>query len=202
MVGTYTVEAKAEKAVDRGVMRGPMLRAILEDRFKLKIRRDDREIPLLALTVARGGAKLKPNDGSCNPATFEERSAFPAGTVFCARMGGTGRGTTSVLGVTVMEGLTIEELITSTMMGTVAGTKKPIIDKTGMTGKFDFKFEHALPPANIKIQAQRTGRPESDFPTSPTIVEAIEKQFGLTLVETKGPWPHFVIEHIERPSPN
>jgi uncharacterized protein (TIGR03435 family) len=83
------------------------------------------------------------------------------------------------------------------MMGTVAETRKPIIDKTGITGKFDFKFEHTLPPANIVIEAER-----SRLPTSPTIVEAIERQFGLTLVETKGPWPHLVIEHIERPSPN
>src|SRR4030095_1640061 len=177
----YTLEAKAEKAVDSGVMRGPMLRAILEDRFKLKIRREDRQIPLLALTVAKGGAKLKPHEGNCIAALMGGRSTFPTDTVFCVRMGGVGPGTTPGLALTELQGETIEEFIASTMMGTVAGAGKPIIDKTGITGRFDFKFEHAFPPANIKIQARRTGRPEGDFPTSPTTVEAIEEQFGLKL---------------------
>ncbi len=35
----FTIEAKAEGTPDRKVMLGPMLRALLEDRFKLKIRR-------------------------------------------------------------------------------------------------------------------------------------------------------------------
>jgi uncharacterized protein (TIGR03435 family) len=205
---SWTIEAKAEKTVDSGVMRGPMLQAILEDRFKLKIRQEDREIPLLALTVVKGGPKLKPHEeGSCIPGVpnlSTERAKFPAGTVFCRRqlIDPKGPKPTSGLVETVLDGATIEELIGATMMGTIAGTGKPIIDKTGIAGKFDFKIEHALPPANIRIQAQQTGRPESDFPASPTIREAIENQLGLTLVETKGPWPHFVIEHVERPSPN
>ena len=47
-------------------MRGPMLQTILEDRFKLKLGRENRDIPLFALTVAKGGPKLKPHqEGSC-----------------------------------------------------------------------------------------------------------------------------------------
>ena len=88
-------------------------------------------------------------------------------------------------------------------------TEKPVVDKTGITGKFDFKVEYAFTPQEIKqlIQGRLhadpwTGRSESDFDTGPTFHEALEDQLGLKLVETKGPWPYFVIEHVERPSPN
>jgi uncharacterized protein (TIGR03435 family) len=200
----YTIEAKADKPVDSGVMRGPMLQAILEDRFKLKVRREDREVPVLALTVAGGGAKLKPHqEGSCRPEmNFERRATFPAGTVFCNVFVGAPLGPTARLSTSMLEGVTIEELIGTAMMGVIAGTGKPIVDKTGITGKFDFKYEHAFTPQQIKNYAQLYGRPESDFDTSPTLTEVMENQFGLKLVETKGPWPHVVIEHVERPSPN
>jgi uncharacterized protein (TIGR03435 family) len=38
----------------------PMLQALLADRFKLAMRRDTREAPVYALTLAKGGPKLKP----------------------------------------------------------------------------------------------------------------------------------------------
>src|SRR5438093_839270 len=39
----FTIEATAEGAPDRAVMMGPMLRALLEDRFHLKIHREVEE---------------------------------------------------------------------------------------------------------------------------------------------------------------
>jgi uncharacterized protein (TIGR03435 family) len=50
----YTITAKAEGDASEGVMRGPMFRALLEDRFKLHIRREIHEVPVYALTVAKG----------------------------------------------------------------------------------------------------------------------------------------------------
>src|SRR5580692_13185830 len=62
----YDLNVKVEGTPDGGVMRGAMLRALLEDRFKLKIHRETREVPVYDLTVARSGSKLKPTkDGSC-----------------------------------------------------------------------------------------------------------------------------------------
>jgi uncharacterized protein (TIGR03435 family) len=43
-----------------------MLQMLLEDRFKLKIHRETRDVPAYILTVARSGLKLKPlKEGSC-----------------------------------------------------------------------------------------------------------------------------------------
>ncbi len=57
----FTIDATAEGAPSAAVMLGPMLQGLLEDRFKLKIRRETREIPADELAVASGGAKLAPS---------------------------------------------------------------------------------------------------------------------------------------------
>ena len=51
-------------------MRGPMLRAVLEDRFRLKVHWEAREVPVYELTVAKSGAKLRAaKEGDCVPQT-------------------------------------------------------------------------------------------------------------------------------------
>ena len=55
---TFTVEAKAESPQTMEMMRGPMLQTLLEDRFKLKVHRVTKQVPIYALVVARGGPKL------------------------------------------------------------------------------------------------------------------------------------------------
>src|SRR5262249_6903023 len=63
----YTIEAKPEHEVSRQIMGGPMLQALLEDRFKLKIRREVREEPVYELRVADSGLKIQPlKDGECD----------------------------------------------------------------------------------------------------------------------------------------
>jgi uncharacterized protein (TIGR03435 family) len=56
----YQIDAKAGAPQSHGIMNGPMLQALLEDRFKLKIHREISEGPVYALTVAKGGPKLLP----------------------------------------------------------------------------------------------------------------------------------------------
>jgi hypothetical protein len=62
----YTIDAKPEGPETMAMMRGPMMQALLEDRFKLKIHRETREVPIYALVVAKGGPKLQAtSNGSC-----------------------------------------------------------------------------------------------------------------------------------------
>jgi len=57
-------------------MTGPMLGALLEERFQLKTHREQEQIPMYALTVATGGLKLKPmDDGGC--ITFDPANPPP-----------------------------------------------------------------------------------------------------------------------------
>jgi uncharacterized protein (TIGR03435 family) len=185
---SFTIEAKAEGPADIGMMRGPMLQAILEDRFKLRFRREVRQVPVLALTVAKGGPKMKPHqEGSCTPYGQGQRGVPPPGTVFCKNVG-RGNGYEA-------EGLSVEQFSRSYLMvGIMYQEGRPIIDKTGLTGKFDFKVER-------KDIAQNAERPDRAFDAAALIL-AIEDQLGLKLEKTQGPWEHFVIDHVERPSPN
>jgi uncharacterized protein (TIGR03435 family) len=196
-----------------------MLQTILEDRFKLKLGQESREIPMLVLTLAKDGPKLKPHqEGSCAPVSrfagrgLGELRDFMAGKPACGfvNIGFGGAPQSPPRRQTKdVRGLTVEEFIHGLMLGFVQQNETPVVDKTGITGKFDFRFEYAWSSREIMEFVQGTsrgfpgqGRPESDFDTGPTIYEALEEQLGLKLEKTKGPWPHLVIEHVERPSPN
>jgi uncharacterized protein (TIGR03435 family) len=178
----YEIVAKAEGDASPDMMNGPMLQALLEDRFKLKVHRDTREIPVYALTVAKGGAKLRP---------FQEGSCTHCGG------GGTIRGSNFVLHG---QGVTLDEIAKSLGIG----LDRPVIDKTGLEGKFDFELEfardQAMAPAfrdpNQVIPAA------ADPSAGASIFTAIQEQLGLKLEPTKGPGEFLVIDAVERPSGN
>jgi uncharacterized protein (TIGR03435 family) len=134
----FTISAKAEATPTDAMMRGPMLQAILEDRFHLKIRRETREIPVYVLSVARSGAKLQPfKEGSCKPTPhdFPGASQPPTdGAKACPHFG-FGRGGTYKIDA---QGISIEEFC-KTFLSSSLG--RPVIDNTGIVGLFDFRLE-------------------------------------------------------------
>jgi uncharacterized protein (TIGR03435 family) len=207
----FTIEAKAQGTPDKKVMLGPMLRALLEDRFKLKIHRATDEAPMYVMTVAKGGLKIQPigEDGctKIDPDNPPGRDAMFA----------LGRGPKPICGNMMMlgdpgkrnwtiGGTTMEHFagILSTFMD------RHVIDKTGISGEFNVRLEFAadehVPGADKR---ERAGPPaatdapvESAAPDGPTIFMALEQQLGLKLDSTKGPHGFLVIDHVERPSPN
>jgi uncharacterized protein (TIGR03435 family) len=71
----YQITAKAGDAVNKEMMIGPMLRSLLEKRFRLKFHRETVEVPIRSLTVARSGLKLQPpSGGSCTPSDLLQPS--------------------------------------------------------------------------------------------------------------------------------
>ncbi len=65
---TYTIDAKPQTPQPVAMMVGPMMRALLEDRFHLKLHRETRQVAAFLMTVAKSGAKLKPSSpDSCRP---------------------------------------------------------------------------------------------------------------------------------------
>jgi uncharacterized protein (TIGR03435 family) len=86
-----------------------------------------------------------------------------------------------------------------TMYGNPAGlVGRPFIDRTGLTGKFDF-FMVFTPELNGPTPPGATFQPD---PTGPTFNEALKEQLGLKLESTTGPVDVLVLDHIEEPSPN
>jgi uncharacterized protein (TIGR03435 family) len=71
---------------------------------------------------------------------------------------------------------------------------RPVIDKTGLTGRYDFDLAFAP-------MGSSTGDVPPD-PARPTIFIALEEQLGLKLQSTKGPLDVIVIDSIEQPVPD
>jgi uncharacterized protein (TIGR03435 family) len=62
----YTVDAKSDGPASLEMTQGPMLQALLEDRFQVKTHRVVREVPVYEMTLAKGGLKLAHSEeGSC-----------------------------------------------------------------------------------------------------------------------------------------
>jgi uncharacterized protein (TIGR03435 family) len=169
-----------------------MVRALLEDRFKLKIHRETREIPVYALTVTKGGPKLQPfKEGSCMAVDFsdpehssitmpEPGQPFP---LVC----GMGRLSNS--------GYDFPGSTMATFCRDISNRlDRPVVDRTKISGMFDIHLDLSI--ADVVNPA-----PESAPGTTAPIGSAIEK-LGLKLEPTKGPGEFLVIDHIERPSAN
>ena len=72
-----------------------------------------------------------------------------------------------------------------------------VLDKTGLTGKYDFNLEYAgtlAPGGALSVTVASDGEPSSGLP----ITAALEKQLGLKLTKTTAPFDVLVIDHAER----
>jgi uncharacterized protein (TIGR03435 family) len=116
---SYDIDAKAEHPVNREQMLG-MLRTLLEDRFKLVVRRETKDIKAYALVVAKGGPKFDENrDGA---ELFMDRTGQSKWTFHNMPM----------------------TLLTNVLSAWVDDT---VVDRTGLKGNYDFELEVWLPHA-------------------------------------------------------
>jgi len=197
----YQIVAKADGTPGQEAMSGPMLRALLEDRFKMKVHRETREVPVYALTVAKGGPKLQPfQEGSCAVLDLSEgRPAFDPGErppLYC------GISLTKRAGLNVtwdMRGGSLEDL--SKALG--SDLDRIVMDKAGIRGRFDFHLEFAPDDATPGLKTWLAAAPTSSDPSGgPSIFTAIQQQLGLKLESARGPREFLVIDNVEKPSEN
>jgi uncharacterized protein (TIGR03435 family) len=139
-----------------GAQRAEMMRSLLTDRFKLVVHIETKELPIYDLIVDKNGPKLQ--ESSPN----QQRSF--SGRTFRARA------------------VTIPFLADRLSVR----LQRTVVDKTGLTGKYDFDLSLDL----------------SDPSGVPSLFPALQEQLGLKLVPTKGPVQTLVIDHVERPSEN
>lgn len=193
--GGYQIEAKSEGSEGKGMMNGPMLQALLEDRFRLKAHRETREMPVYALTVLKGGPKLQPfREGSCVVLDLEKPLSVTEGDpLFC------GMSEVSPKGYKLYR-TTIAEFATEFS----ARLDRPVIDKTGITGEFDIELD--LTDADLHLAVARpdpalAATPDDEYAVFDAVRRALRK-LGLNLESTKGPGEFLVIDNVERPSEN
>ena len=88
-------------------------------------------------------------------------------------------------------------LIASTIAGP-AGLDRAIVDRTGLTGTFDFLLDFV---PDRRPQPADSGAPPLDV-SGPGIAQALKQQLGLKLVPMKAPVQVWVVDHIEHASEN
>ena len=210
---SYKITAVAEGSPGPAMMRGPMLQAILEDRFKLKVHRETREMPTFTLTVAKGGLKVHPIDDDCwRPDRSDENYAFAGTGVYVqarlsaeARRACDGWREQPAVGPNRALDFYASSLnYFSRRLRAIVG--RPVINQTGVDGLFDLHIEFApdgTTPRYYNVQSPLPpGTAMAEDPAGPSFFAALEQQLGLKLSSSRGPGEVFIIDHIQRPTPN
>jgi bla regulator protein blaR1 len=133
---------------------------LLADRFQLAFHRETKEQQIYALTAAKGGPKFQEST--------EAKSLIRAGQGFVS-------GHATTIGLLALN--------LSNQLG------RRVIDKTGLTGKYDFELKWTPEGA----------QPGED---SPSLFTALTEQLGLRLESQRGPVEMLVIDRVEKPSEN
>jgi uncharacterized protein (TIGR03435 family) len=201
-IDRFDIEAKLDKDIQAipTEQTWAMVQALLEDRFQLKLHSEMRQLPVYDLVVAKGGAKLKLSADQTIPQYDDQLDEFDP-TI------GPPRGERSLeftaSGETIVTATAIPMVPSSsarrshsllplgltTILTPYVG--RPVIDKTNLTGLFDFRFRFANP----------TPADNPDLPGA-SIFTAVQDQLGLKLEATRGPVEVLVIHSVQRPKPN
>jgi len=159
---------------------GPMMRALLMDRFKMKYHVEDREVSAYSLVAVK--PKMKKADpasrASCNG------PAPPIG------------GSSSGPWVLTCRNLTMTQFAEH-LRNLGPGLYWPVMDATGLDGRWDFSVTFSR---NAGGEGMRDGDPDqAAVPTgAQTIFEALERQLGLKLEKRKRTVQMVVIDHLEQ----
>jgi len=154
-----------------------MLRNLLTDRFKLTFHREEKVFSIYELEIAKNGPKLKASTAPPDDPPALISTVYPQRIVMPAR------------------NVTMNDL---TRLMQRAILDRPVVDKTGLSGRYDFDLEWApdetqfggeVPPASAEAQAA-------------PLFSAIQQQLGLRLEATRGPVQMLVVDKAERPSAN
>jgi uncharacterized protein (TIGR03435 family) len=201
---SYDIEARASSPVTKDQMR-LMMQSLLADRFKLAVHWETRQAPVLALVPEKPGklgpqiephpaddncANAGPPDGAANaPGSALALSSLPIPCGWIAHL------PPGVPGAHRFGGRNVTLAMLGTSLPAQTGlvvVPRPVIDKTGLTGGFDFWMEWT-PEDTSEVNNSETGG---------TFFAALKSQLGLKLVPQDGPVEVLVIDHVEPPSEN
>jgi uncharacterized protein (TIGR03435 family) len=158
-----------------------MLQSLLEERFKLAVHTEEREMRVRALVLANADGRLGPyikRMETCTPeARAEAQKQFPPRTIDPNARGGMMTGSCTDLAL-------MEVFLTQV-------SDVPVLDRTGLSGKFtyDLRFESSQDSGGLRT-------------IPPELIDALREQFGLAFRLEQARLPVMLIDSIERPSEN
>nr|HEV7955142.1 TIGR03435 family protein [Candidatus Acidoferrales bacterium] len=194
----YTIEAKAPIDNPTKDQMRLMMQSLLADRFQLVVHFDAREVPVFELRLVKAGQpgpKLIPHaDGPpCDKPAASPGGGLPGFTV-CGNLSAIDAPGGPMGGARDMT----MEVIARSLSTMPLGLDRPVIDKTGLKGSFDWTLQFTPEPV-------RTSTPDSALPPAPsgtTGLEALRDQLGLKVEPAKASLKFLVVDKVERPSGN
>jgi uncharacterized protein (TIGR03435 family) len=168
-----------------------VFRRVLAERFHLVCHFEDREVPVYNLVIAKGGLKMtEAKPGEISPWHFH--APGDPNTAYSGP-GMTMRDTPNGP-LTVFQRL---DMLTFSKSDAFAMTvDRPVVDRTGLTGVYNFSLDFSYQPMNAPSSTEG----EASVPASPDIFTAIQKQLGLKLEPAQGHISQLIVDHVERPT--
>jgi uncharacterized protein (TIGR03435 family) len=162
-----------------------LFQKVLADRFKLKFHRELREMPVYDLIVAKGGVKMtEAKPGETYPDGFNAKYGQSMLFTSYGRLEAQGSGMGDLA-----------------LFLSGADIGREVLDKTGLTGKYDFTLHWARDlGAGSPAGGAASSPPLED--AGPSVFTAIQEQLGLKLEPAKGMVECFVVDHVEPPTGN
>jgi uncharacterized protein (TIGR03435 family) len=157
-----------------------MLRTLLAERFGLRFHRERKELSIYALTVAKGGPKLRA------PAPVTNPEGAPALVFVLSPQGASMPGHSATMAE-----------VASVLQR--AALDRPVVDQTGLSERYDFDLKF-LPDETQFGGINRWDQNQED--RWPDLFAAVQQQLGLRLQAGRGPVETLVIDRAERPSAN
>jgi uncharacterized protein (TIGR03435 family) len=203
----FDIDARAAAPVGGPEALMPMLRTLLGSRFKLRAHPEMRELPAYALVHARKdrslGPQIRPTQADCSqPTVLTEQELIAS-----ARDGWPPCGQVTTVSSVVKtdsgsmirlrirrSGVTMKDFVTTFDGPLTVG--RPVIDRTGLEGRFDVEYSFAPP----RPQNPAQGAPAPEAP--PILLVALEEQLGLKLEAQRAQVPVLIIDSVERPTEN
>jgi uncharacterized protein (TIGR03435 family) len=209
----YSIRAKAPEAAPLSGL-SVLLTNLLKDRFQLAMHVETRELPIFHLVVARADGRLGPDlkgtPAECQATIAERAAAAKAGVT--GRAGGPLPSLPSMPGpndplpcgmsligpgTAAGSGRTIAQLVPT--LADLVG--RPVIDKTGLTGLYDFSLKYAPDGRYAGPFTPPPGAPAPPVdPNLPGLTTAVQEQLGLKLEGARGPVEVVIIDKFEKPT--
>lgn len=170
----YDIAAKSASPVTEDQLR-VMLQALLADRFKLSFHRVTKELPAFVLLVGKNGPKFKES------AKDGEMSVRPD------------QGRLQV----IVQRAPVSQLVD----GLSQMLRAPIIDQTGLKGKYDVTIDVAkyIPDMEAaRKSAAENGAGAAALDPVPIIMNGLQEELGLKLESRKVPLDLLIVDHAEK----
>jgi len=162
-----------------------MLQNFLAERFHLKLHIQSKEFPAYELVVAKSGPRL--------PTPAARSHAEDGWPDLPPNRPGMAANLSSVGGSLELIRLKAQQEPFSQLAGMLrVPDNLPVVNKTGLTGKFDFTLEYVTGLPDARLEGAAEPRP------APFLFEALEKQLGLQLIRKKAPFDVLIIDGFDK----